>query len=231
LVDAWQPCPVYGRSQDDVVAALRLWQTAHLREPLQWMVLAGCSPEEVAGHLQLSQSVVELAEVLFFDVRSLLRDSHWIDVNVIQPEIKRKAFDSALRLKAAYIGGPAVARYLNEVGGSHHLKRPDRLLEREILLQAKFETCLAAPIGTAKERARLIRLYCDYVDRRRKHELDKQKFRELCEQHRRAHELASRRSDRKHKVPSSKPEVATAGSGSSTNPELAVASALVPEVV
>lgn len=174
----------------EAVAALELWKRAPQREQLQVLVIGGCDSTEVADTLAFSTRVIEIAESLFFDVRALLWNSAWIKANVIEPTEKARAYDLAGKLRVAYVGGRSAARQMVTIGGALPVDGADLLFSRDVLLHAKFEACLAAPLGKPKDRERFARRCMDYFERTRKLQFDIEKFRERCEKSRRAHELA-----------------------------------------
>ena len=179
-----------GSRHQNLAAAIEFWQGSQLREQLQLLVIGGFSPEEIAERFVVRPEVVEIVESLNFDVRPLLSATSWVNLHVIQRAVEREEFDFAARLRIAFFGGPVVAKLLIESGDKLPAAEAERLLHRELFLHAKLQACIEAPLSMPKERSQFVQICLDHVHRTNELELERAKFREACEEHRRAHELA-----------------------------------------
>ena len=154
------------------------------------MVIAGCSVEEASERAGFPPPVVQIAEALFFDVRPMLKAGEWVKKHVIQPAAKGGDADFATLLAIARIGAPATAKLMTARGGASPLVGADLLLDREVLLHAKFQVCMMAPLNSSRRQLQFLRTYLDVLEKIKKIEFDKQKLRVKYEEECRAHERA-----------------------------------------
>jgi hypothetical protein len=168
-----------------VAAAQEIWSNDDLRPQLQLFALMDYPREQIVDRLHVPLSAVIAAERLFFDVRPALGASDWIMIHVIMPEIEAGNPDFVVKLKVAYFGGPTVARAVLEAGAQLPVTEVQRLFDRESLLHLKFQSCMAAPVGTESERLAFLKLYFEFQEKKARLDLQKEKFREACGRRRR----------------------------------------------
>lgn len=174
----------------EIAAAEALQHDPPRCEPLKIMVLAGCEPVEIADKTGLSQAVVEAWEALFFDVRPAREAIGWIMAHVVHPEERDGNTAFISKLKAAFAGGPEIARQILESETALPLAEGARLFDRQLRLELKLDQALGLPLDTSTDKLRFLQWYYRRETDRVRLELEKQKFEFRMEEVRRKQRAA-----------------------------------------
>lgn len=159
----------------EIAAAEAAWSNPSLREQLQLMLLGGCEPAEIAARLELSPTVVEMIEGLFFDVRPMINSPIWVLAHVIRREADKGHDDHAARLRMALFGRQIAVRALLDAEDGLPLDHSERIAADMLLLEAKSRQCLEIHLGP--ERAReFLELYSNFHLETRRLDLEREKF-------------------------------------------------------
>lgn len=134
---------------------------------------------EMAEQLVIDPPVIETAERLFFAVRPHLQATGWVEHGVIEP-IGANHPDLAVKLGAAFHGGPAVAKALLDADDAVPLDAAKRLSKEGTMLWVRFRQALAEPLDSERSKLKYLDLYVDHRHREQRLDLARQRFVQQC---------------------------------------------------
>jgi hypothetical protein len=142
--------------------------------------------------LGTSEEIIGATELLFFDVRPLRTASDWIACRVLMGESTDQE-GLITRMRAAFFGGPLVAKDILDAEPQHPLSDADKIFQRGLRLHLKFNEALAMPLTGERSALRYLQMYLDYDYKTARLKMAEQRFRHRCEEDLRKHELSERR--------------------------------------
>jgi hypothetical protein len=154
------------------------------------LTLGACQRSEIAERLGISEDTLEMWECLFFDVRTGLASTAWVQAQVIQPEIDRGDLELASKIKAAWAGGPTVAWGILDLGSRIPITVGEKLFDRSLTLHLNLDQAAAVPLQTNRAKIAFLKSCADLQLRERRLELEKQRFAQRCAEARDKHEEA-----------------------------------------
>ena len=195
-----QACDVYrsrgqgdldGTSIDpDMRAAIEVHEDFGREDQLKILALGDVPTSTMAERTGLTTGAIEAWEALYFDVRPSRGATSWISGKVIQHELDQGNEALAAKLKLAYCGGPSGALAILDAESRVPLSAGERLFERQVALQVKFEQAAAVPLRTDREKARFLTTYARLQLDRERLRLAEVKLASRCTRALQKHELA-----------------------------------------
>ncbi len=173
-------CSEGGRGAADrkypmLAAACAMVENEHSFQSLKLSVLGSLPRAEVAGRLGVEQHVIDLAELLFFDIGGLGEASSWMNCHIFVPEAKFGSKEFAAKMKMAFHGGPVVTRALLHGHEKLPLEESKQLIDQELLLHAKLQAALEFDLD-AQSAEQFLKVFLDYDLRRQKLQFEREKF-------------------------------------------------------
>jgi hypothetical protein len=160
------------------------------------IAVLGDLPREEIAHLHgLDEAVIEIWELVFFDVRGSREAKSWVHSHVIRPELAAGDPELGARLKMAFAGGPGAVRAIFRADCGVPVDEGERLYDRRLLLNSKLDAALTLPLTTDREKMAFIRFYMDLELKEKRLELAERKFQQRCQEAVGRHELAKMRLD------------------------------------
>lgn len=170
-----------------VAAATELLRNKKAAETFKLSILGNLPQAEISSRLNIDQTTIETAEMLFFDIRGKREATSWMTCRVFVPVAKGGDVDLAVNMRLAFFGGPVMARVV--LDARHNLPAEDaqRLVDQQMLLHGKLQAALDFSLneGTCSQ---FIKLFLDYDLAKRRLEFAREKFQHKCELSRRQHE-------------------------------------------
>jgi hypothetical protein len=163
-----------------IAAARALYENDQMLETFKLAVLGNLPQAEVAARLGVAVEIIEIAEVLFFQLGDLRESEAWLNCHVFLPAIKTGSTDSAAKMKLAYHGGPEMARELLDAQDGPPFGEAQRLVDQELLLHAKLQAALEFELDAASA-SEYIKYHLAYDLARRSIELEREKFQHECQ--------------------------------------------------
>ncbi|MDA1013722.1 MAG: hypothetical protein O3A00_04615 [Planctomycetota bacterium] len=162
-----------------LAAACRIAENEQSFRVLKLSVLGSLPRAEVAVRLGAEQQVIDVAELLFFDIRGLSQASGWMNCHVFVPEAKFGSKELAAKLKLAHYGGPVVTRALLDGQDKLPLEQAQQIIDRELQLHAKLQAALEFDLD-AKAAQQFLQVFLEYDLERKKLEFEREKFQFEC---------------------------------------------------
>ncbi len=163
------------RKYPEVAAACRLAENEDAFRALRLSILGSLPRAEIAARLGAEQRVIEVAEVLFFDITGQRQASGWMNCHVFIPEARFGSKEVAAKLKLAHYGGPVVARALLDGQDKLPLEQAQQIIDQELQLHAKLQAALEFDLD-AKAAHQFLELFLEYDLERKKLEFEREKF-------------------------------------------------------
>jgi hypothetical protein len=176
-------------------AAIALHDDVAKTDVIKLLVLAEVPVDAIAQRVGGDPEVVATWEGLFFEVRGMGSATSWLSVHVVDQE--RQAGNTALaaRMKLALVAGVEGANAVLAMDQGAPLDEAERLFQRKLKLNLKFDEAAAMPIDSERGRLTFIKLYVHLQTSERQLELAGKKLAARCAQARDRHELAKLRID------------------------------------
>ena len=162
-------------------------------DTLRILVLGDCPQSEIARRQRTSTEAIEAFEKLFFDVRRMRGAPSWVNHRVIYSASRSGKSELAVKFRAAFWGGPEVARALVDVLPPVDLDSADRIFSDEDRLRQKLRVALEMPLETERHRAKFIKASLMYEIQSAQQVLKKESFRQRCREANQKHQLAQKR--------------------------------------
>lgn len=138
------------RKYPRIAAAVHLWGQPELRQQLQVLSVADVPILEIADRLQVSADLIEMAELVFFDVRENLASPIWVVNRVIRPAAAQEERNYAAQLRVAYFGGPTAALAVLTANTRLPAEESERLYDASALLYAQMIETLHATLPASE---------------------------------------------------------------------------------
>ena len=153
-------------------------KTGHLKVG----VLGDMDLEEISQLVQIDEAVIQTWERTFFDVRSALAATQWVNIHVIQTELAAGHGDLAARLRMVAAVGPQGARAILTADTRLPMHEAERLFDRDLKLHLKFDAAVKMTPDTEKTRLFFIKWYTELKNEKQRLQLAREKLQQKCEE-------------------------------------------------
>lgn len=164
-----------GERYPDIATAVAAWEQSELRTAIQMLVLADVPAAEICAQLQMQESVLQVIESLYFDVRPMLKTASWIITKVVNRETDAGRDDAAARLRSAYSYGPYAAKKLIEAKLRLPTEPAEQFAIAAMLLHAKFVQAAEMPL-TSEQSIEFMKLTAEIHRDEKLLELEREKL-------------------------------------------------------
>lgn len=178
-----------------IATAEELNSQPSLRDQLKLLVLADCSPAEIAERLKLDEPTIQVWEKLYFDVRELLKATDWIRIHVIDP-VRETDPALAVKLRCAYVGGPSAARTLLDADSRMPRHAGERLYQMRLKWLVLARQAAEMIHRSEKDPFRILKLNAELMKFESRLRLQRKRFVQKCREARRKHQIAKYREER-----------------------------------
>ncbi len=117
---------------------------------LKLMTVGDLPREEMHRRSGVDVEVLRAWEQLFYDVRNQRKATYWLTRHVIDGETKAGDPELAAQLRLAICAGPVAVRGMLDMQQGICLDEADRLFQRSLKLQVKFDQVVNLPVDTCK---------------------------------------------------------------------------------
>lgn len=153
------------------------------------MVAADMTYDEMHARSGIEIAVLQLWEAYFYDVRPLRQATCWLAQQVVEPEIKAGRPQLAAQLRLAIMAGPIAVRSLLDMQNGVCLDEADRLFQRKLILQEKFEIASNLPLDSEKQQMFFLKTHVNILAAEKRQALAEQKLAQRCAEARDRFEL------------------------------------------
>lgn len=173
-----------------IVAAERLNTDTVKTGHLKVAVLGELDPKEVCRQLNIDEAVFCAWEKTFFDARGCRSATGWIQIHVIQPEIAAGRGELAARLRMVSAVGPVAAQVILKADTRLPIREAQKLFERKLKLQLKFDAAVELTTDTDKSRMFFIGQHAKLLFEEKRLQHAREKLEKKCAEALNRHELA-----------------------------------------
>jgi hypothetical protein len=172
-----------------IAAAERLNEDHEKTAVLKLMVAADMSHDEMHARSDVEISILKTWESLFFDARGQRQATGWLAHNIIEPELKAGNPELASKLKVALMAGPIAVRGMLDMQSGVCLDEGDRLFQRRIKLNEKFDVAANLPIDSERAQLFFMKLHVSLMAAEKRQAFAEQKLAQRCAEARDRFEL------------------------------------------
>lgn len=165
---------------------------AFVTKRLKLMVLAEMTHEEMRLRTDTDLQVVRIWEQMFFDVRGQRVAASWLEIMVIDKEVRDGEVELAQRMKLAIAVGPVGVRLMLDSEESPPLDEADRLMRSRLRINLKLHQ-LADTRTSSENMTKHIALHARLIFEENRLKLAYKKLESRCAESIRRHELAMER--------------------------------------
>ncbi|MCE9607611.1 MAG: hypothetical protein K8U03_22215 [Planctomycetia bacterium] len=163
-----------------IAAAERLNEDHEKTAVLKLMVAADMSHDEKHARSDVEISILKTWESLFFDARGQRQATGWLAHNIIEPELKAGNPELASKLKVALMAGPIAVRGMLDMQSGVCLDEGDRLFQRRIKLNEKFDVAVNLPVDSERSQLFFMKLHVSLMAAEKRQALAEQKLAQRC---------------------------------------------------
>ncbi len=163
-----------------IAAACELMINRKTQEVFKLSVLGNLPGHDTCARLNVEPSVLDMAKALFFDLEGKREAISWITCRVIAPDQNEHGADFGAKMRLAFFGGPVVTQAMLQANEDLPFTEAQRLGDQELLLHAKLQAATEYQVTPANSQ-KFLEMYLDYDIRRKKIDLEREKFRHKCE--------------------------------------------------
>lgn len=176
-----------------IAAADKLNEDQEKTAALKLMVVADMPSEEMQTRSGTKTSILQAWENLFFDARNQRQATAWLCRHVIEPEVSAGNNEFASKLKVAIMTGPITVRGMLDMQEGVCLDEADRLFQRRIKLNQKFDVAVNMPTDSEQLQMFFMKLHVSLMAAEKRQTMAEQRLAQRCVEARDRFELAKMR--------------------------------------
>ena len=163
-----------------IAAADKLNEDQEKTAALKLMVVADMPSEEMQTRSGTKTSILQAWENLFFDARNQRQATGWLCRHVIEPEVSVGNNEFASKLKVAIMTGPITVRGMLDMQAGVCLDEADRLFQRRIKLNQKFDVAVNMPTDSERLQMFFMKLHVSLMAAEKRQEKAEQRLAQCC---------------------------------------------------
>lgn len=172
-----------------IAAADKLNEDQEKAAELKLMVVADMPSEEMQTRTGTETPILQAWESLFFDARNQRQATVWLCRHVIEPEVSAGNNEFASKLKVAIMTGPVAVRGMLDMKKGICLDEGDRLFQRRIKLNQKFDVAVNTPTDSEQLQMFFMKLHVSLMAAEKRQTIAEQRLAQHCAEARDRFEL------------------------------------------
>lgn len=172
-----------------IAAADKLNEDQEKAADLKLMVVADMPSEEMQTRSGIETPILQAWESLFFDARNQRQATVWLCRHVIEPEVSAGNNEFASKLKVAIMTGPIAVRGMLDIKKGICLDEGDRLFQRRIKLNQKFDVAVNTPTDSEQLQMFFMKLHVSLMAAEKRQAIAEQRLAQRCAEARERFEL------------------------------------------